>query len=155
MAIGRWKADDRWMARNLPRMKPGTFRYTSDDTFKYNCLAFAAGETHRWWEPNGEDYWPSQRLDYSLAACVEAFAAHGFESCDNGDVELGFEKIVLFAKENQYKHAARLVGPGRWTSKLGEYEDIEHSLDEMNGGEYGSVAVFMKRKSRGDAAVAD
>ena len=42
-------------------------------------------------------------------------------------------------------HAARHVPSGRWTSKLGELEDIEHALDGLEGTEYCSVVQIMKR----------
>jgi len=35
---------------------------------------------------------------------------------------------------------------GKWTSKLGRLEDIEHDTpDDVAGGVYGEVAGFMKR----------
>jgi hypothetical protein len=34
-------------------------------------------------------------------------------------------------------HAARQWPDGRWTSKLGAMEDIEHALQDLVGSEYG------------------
>ena len=42
-------------------------------------------------------------------------------------------------------HAARQLPNGRWTSKLGELEDIEHVLHDLEGAAYGSVVLVMKR----------
>jgi len=42
-------------------------------------------------------------------------------------------------------HAARQLPEGRWTSKLGELEDIEHALHDLTGTVYGSVVLVMKR----------
>jgi hypothetical protein len=42
-------------------------------------------------------------------------------------------------------HAARQLDNGRWTSKLGELEDIEHSLRDLEGAAYGTVVQVMKR----------
>jgi hypothetical protein len=65
--------------------------------------------------------------------------------CEDGRLESGFEKIALFALEGLPKHAARQLQSGRWTSKLGRLEDIEHTLDDLTGALYGSVALVMKR----------
>jgi hypothetical protein len=43
------------------------------------------------------------------------------------------------------KHAARQLPSGRWTSKLGPMEDIEHALHDLTGMAYGSVVLVMKR----------
>ncbi len=40
---------------------------------------------------------------------------------------------------------ARQVESGLWTSKLGSLEDIEHSLEALEGSVYGAVAVLLKR----------
>ena len=71
--------------------------------------------------------------------------------CGNGSLEDGYEKVAIYARDGELTHAARQLRDGRWTSKLGKYEDIEHdSLEALYGdgyGEYGSVAVFMVRPS--------
>ena len=76
----------------------------------------------------------------------------GFEPCENGDHEEGFEKIALYVnKAGKVTHAARQLDSGKWTSKLGNLEDIEHaslrSLEDAgtNLTDYGSVAGFLKR----------
>lgn len=43
------------------------------------------------------------------------------------------------------KHAARQLASGRWTSKLGKLEDIDHALHDLEGMLYGAVVLFMKR----------
>ena len=43
-------------------------------------------------------------------------------------------------------HAAWQRPDGRWTSKLGDNEDIIHDkLDGLAGPKYGTVTVFLKR----------
>jgi hypothetical protein len=45
-----------------------------------------------------------------------------------------------------YTHAARQLPSGKWTSKLGKGEDIEHdSPYDVGGGVYGEVMQVMKR----------
>jgi hypothetical protein len=61
-----------------------------------------------------------------------------------------FEKIVLYGvrvgTDIVPTHAARQLVDGRWTSKLGNCEDIEHDTIEMlNGPRYGVPICFLKR----------
>jgi hypothetical protein len=60
-------------------------------------------------------------------------------------VEPGYEKVALFALAGVPKHAARQLPSGRWVSKLGPSEDIEHALHDLTGMVYGSVVLVMKR----------
>jgi hypothetical protein len=48
-------------------------------------------------------------------------------------------------------YAARQLPNGRWTSKLGEWEDIEHALHDLTGMVYGSVVLVMKRPRTANA----
>ena len=57
--------------------------------------------------------------------------------------QIGVRKVVLYADGNEWTHAARQLPSGRWTSKLGDYEDIEH--DTLDGFEehYGRRRYLM------------
>jgi hypothetical protein len=114
----------------------------------YNCIAWAAGETRSWWWPDvmEEDTWPAgvARVE-TLTAFRDAFATLGYVACDDDRLEEGYEKIAFFALAGAPKHAARQLPSGRWTSKLGRREDIEHALHDLTGMVYGSVALVMKR----------
>jgi hypothetical protein len=63
-------------------------------------------------------------------------------------LEPGFEKIALYALAGLPKHAARQLPNGRWTSKLGELEDVEHLVDGLVGTWYGGVIQVLKRPLR-------
>ena len=78
---------------------------------------------------------------------VAAFAAIGFEPCESGKPEPGFEKVALYADSSRrYTHATRQLPNGTWISKLGQAEDIEHdTAEDVAGGVYGEVAGFMRR----------
>ena len=80
----------------------------------------------------------------------QAFRTLGYEVCENERLETGFEKIAIYAEiDGELKHAARQLESGRWTSKLGGWEDIEHStLAALEGKEYGRVMRLMKRLRR-------
>ncbi len=94
----------------------------------------------------GEDAWPAgvARAE-TVDAFRAAFASLGYLICDDEQLEPGFEKIALFALGGVPKHAARQLLSGRWVSKLGASEDIEHSLHDLTGMAYGAVVLIMKR----------
>ena len=114
------------------------------------AIAWAAGQNANWWWPGPDvefEYWPeSATRAETLDAFQEAFASVGYAICQGADFEPGFEKVALFADEkNCPMHAARQLPNGRWTSKLGILEDIEHALLDLEGSDYGKVVVLMKR----------
>ena len=85
-------------------------------------------------------------MERSAAAFVEAFSTLGYEPCADGDLEDGFEKIAIYQSPGGIQHAARQLSTGRWTSKLGGLEDIEHaSPAELEGAEYGEVVQYLRR----------
>jgi len=92
-----------------------------------------------------ESLFPGLR-DETLAALQAAFTSLRYAVCASEELEAGFEKVALFADANGFPtHAARQLKSGRWTSKLGELEDIEHALRDLEGVEYGSVVLVMQR----------
>ncbi len=80
-------------------------------------------------------------MDYGLGAYISAFGTLGYERCANGSLEEDFEKVAIYESPSGYVvHMARQLHTGRWTSKLGGLEDIEHaSPAELEGREYGAV----------------
>lgn len=132
----------------FPRLRGQPYQITSPKDHRYNCIAFAAGDDCNWWWPDaaGEDIWPA---GFARAETVEAFrdafASLGYVACDDDQVEPGYEKVALFALAGVPKHAARQLPSGRWVSKLGPSEDIEHGLQDLTGMVYGSVVLVMKR----------
>jgi hypothetical protein len=131
----------------LPRLTPGNHRITSPATSDYNCVAWSAGDTTRWWQPGS--YWPVKLLpgDHGIAVLEQAFRALGFSDCEGEQLEPGFEKVALYGSTLIYTHIARQLPSGEWTSKLGRSADIEHETpDDVAGGIYGEVVQFMKRQ---------
>jgi hypothetical protein len=130
----------------FPRLTPSNHRVTSPEAADYNCVAWAAGDTARWWQPGV--FWPAATPsgDYGIAVLVLAFQGLGYEPCPDCGLEPGFEKVALYGDRTFYTHAARQLADGLWTSKLGGAEDIEHDTPEtVAGGVYGEVAQFMRR----------
>jgi hypothetical protein len=124
----------------------------SDFDHRYNCIAWAASDTRKWWWPDdpviGYGYWPSGAArEVTIPAFIAAFNTLGYAVCLDGSIENGFEKVAIFADHNaEPTHAARQLTDGVWTSKFGAYEDIRHVvLACLEGPRYGKVFVYMKR----------
>jgi hypothetical protein len=79
----------------FPRLTPATFEMTSPRDTRYNCVAWAAGDTRRWWWP-GEvpfSFWPTGvRREESVVNFIEAFATLGYEVAESGDHDEKHEK---------------------------------------------------------------
>jgi len=132
----------------FPRLSGSPYRRTSPADTGYNCFAWAAGESHRWWEahPDAGQYWPTGPTeDWSVDIVVAAYATLGYVTCLDGNPEPTLDKIAVYVRDGEPTHAARLLPSGMWTSKLGAEDDIEHTLDGLDGREYGSAAVFLSR----------
>ena len=104
----------------FPKLTRENHEITSPATVRYNCIAWAARNTERWWQPGV--FWPvdSSRDDHGIGNVVEAFRSLGYEECDDGTLEAGFEKLALYGSAMMYTHAARQLPDGKWTSKLGQ-----------------------------------
>lgn len=130
----------------FPNLRQVRFSLESDPTIEYNCIAWAAGETHRrWWPFNA--YWPNGAArELTLEAFIAAFATLRYEPCDSGILEDGFEKVAIYVRAGSPKHMARQLEDGQWASKLGNEDDIYHeTLDGVEGYLYGTVVQFMRR----------
>ncbi|MFH1111160.1 MAG: hypothetical protein V1790_18480 [Planctomycetota bacterium] len=136
----------------FPKLRPARYTITSPSDVRYNCIAWAAGDQGKWWEPHPQYFWPEgSPVEYSVAAYASAYSFLGYEECDSHAVEQGYEKIAVFAnKEGVPTHAARQLATGYWTSKLGKFVDIEHALEDLEGATYGRVTLVLRRgKPRG------
>src|SRR5437016_1209534 len=114
----------------LPRLESGRFSITSPKSAYYNCIAWAAEDTTRWWWPDGQNYWPNEiPRKRNLDAFVQLFQSLGYEICEKADLEEDFKKVALFVGAAGIPtHAARQQDDGSWTSKLGTHHDISHEL---------------------------
>lgn len=86
------------------------YEVTSDPLSRYNCLAWAVGSTHAWWQAAYVKgyYWPPGiPKDDSLSSWVRIFEVHGFCICENGAYEPGWEKIAIYVIDGEPAHVAR------------------------------------------------
>jgi hypothetical protein len=139
---------------HFPNLTRDSYRKTSDATDKYNCAAWVVGDQLQWWQPpfpikEPGHYWPEGApKTLFISSFIKAYELCGFVRCDNS-IEEGCQKIALYADVNGYfMHVAVQLPNGKWSSKLGEWEDIEHeNLDALQGHypAYGFVECWMKR----------
>lgn len=138
------------------------FEITSPVDPNYNCLAWACKYSNRWMQPpiSGDPeldaivYWPEgASMGLDISCLVEAFQTLGYSICDTWEHEDGFQKIALYKKPDtkEWTHAARELmsgaNCGKWTSKLGEGNDIRHgSPYTIEGSCYGIVHCIMKKE---------
>ena len=136
---------------DFPRLKKDNHRITSPVDLEYNCVAWAVSDAKNWWQPG--IYWPVEMAndDFGVGALEQAFLALGYRECADGRLEPGIAKVALYGSSFLYTHAARQLPTGKWTSKLGKAEDIEHDTpDDVAGPLYGEVVQFMARPAKID-----
>ena len=81
----------------FPRLSGEGFKIVEQESDRYNCIAYAAGDTTNWWWPNGIDYWPPwATVDNKIESLKEMFAGLEYEQCDNSSFEDGYEKVALY-----------------------------------------------------------
>lgn len=139
----------------LPKLRHGNYRHTSDATGRYNCVALANDAERKWWQAGlngGRYYWPPNTPD-TLDGWVKLFTDQDYELTTSRDVEPGFEKVAIYVDLGDLLpgHVAKSNGH-TWKSKLGRFQDIEHSsLDLLEGDvhwEYGVVERILRRPIR-------
>jgi len=132
-----------------PNLALTEYTVTSPKSQEYNCFAWAAGDQERWWQPTPEDqfYWvQGVPMEETLSAYIQAYQTLGFMTCDSAELEAEFEKIALYVDDGGILvHAAKQLSTGKWSSKLGWLEDIEHELEGLTGERYGNVGQILRR----------
>ena len=84
--------------------------------------------------------------DFTIISVTAVYARLGFLPCGmDVTLEEGVDKVAIYAIGDEATHAARQLPNGLWTSKLGPYEDITHTLKGLEGGEYGYVVGILRR----------
>jgi len=139
------------LERDFPNLRSTAYEVKSEEDEEYNCIAWAANVKNRmiWWWPN-TGYWPREpENDASVQEFMEVLRAFlGYEVCATSDLEKGCEKVALYVDhDGEPQHMARQLPSGRWTSKCGDLEDIEHELSGLEGDLYGKATMFLKRKA--------
>ena len=138
-----------WIDRQFPGLAAVGYQVTSAPDPAYNCIAYAAGETDRWWAHPEESgyYWPGYASRTPrIHSLVAVFAGLGYAICGDASPEDGYQKVALYAKNGNWTHAAIQLPDGAWSSKLGPDEDIRHPTPAALAGDfYGAIHCIMRR----------
>ena len=128
------------------------FEITSDCTPAYNCIAWALGMNDVWVgldHPSNYSWawWPKEVLcDERTESLIALFQHFGFEVTDNPNPEDEYDKVALYADEEGWTHAARVIADNVHHSKIGTAWDIHHSGgNTFDATMYGSIYAYMKR----------
>lgn len=134
----------------FPSLVGTSYSEESPVTDSYNCIAFAFGDTKNAWWPTRDFgyYWPPGFPFEDLVEVLKSiFCVHGYSECSDMEAEAGYEKVVIYSRNGRFLHAARQLKSGRWASKLGDEQDIEHDRAEhVAGHAYGDTLDVMQRK---------
>lgn len=148
-----------WVEKKFPNICKN-YRH-KDGPAGYNCVAFAADDTLRWWWPANElgYYWPPNvPVQEDLPSFIACFKSLNYEECGlNEFLENGFEKVAIYVDGNNIpKHVAKqfVYDNGYWRSKLADADCISHTLGGLSGlfngmqyANYGNVAIILRRKA--------
>jgi len=132
----------------FPNLTDDNHSITSPDTDEYNCVAWAYEVSNRKMWPGHQDYyWPSGVAGKDeLGTVLQLYLDKGYEKCQSGEREVGYKKVAIYVKQDRPKHVALQLDSGHWTSKLGDYEDIEHdTLEGLEGESYGRAVLFLRK----------
>ena len=156
------EAERRALCEWQPHLESCSFEVKSPTDRSYNCIAWVAGDTTKIWSPAvavggrmlGGYYWPDVPKLPTVTAVEAVFERQGYTRTDVGDtaVESGVEKIAIFGYDAMglLTHAARQCASGRWSSKMGDNADIEHTLRDIEGGIFGEVRSLMRKDPKVD-----
>jgi hypothetical protein len=146
------------LRRLFPKLGSSDYKITSVRTKRYNCMAWSLSRNDFWLDAFPDGGWPPHLVhDGSVQAAIALFEYLGFRctSIDDLGFEDGVSRIAIYGDSRGYTHVARQIGSGKWTSKLGTLQDIEHdSLDALTSvghwigtsqdTAYGTLAQIMK-----------
>ena len=136
-----------WLNVSFPNLRNEGFTVVDPPSDLYNCIAYAAGDTSRWWDHTPRRYWPPHATRSArIESLQEVFAGLGFAECDDGRLEAGYQKVALYEDDVEYQHASIQMPNGAWRSKMGPGPVIEHRDPEsLSGGPYGNATIHMRR----------
>jgi hypothetical protein len=141
----------------LPRLADKGFEITSQATRDYNCVAWSVEETTQFWWPVdvGGYFWPTDATEPLLPDFEQVYADLGYGRCVHLNHECGADQVAIYlTSSGTPTHASRRLENGNWTSKLGDFEDIEHN--DVNGvccDTYGETVIILCRPSQPQLAV--
>jgi hypothetical protein len=122
------------LEEGIPNLASEGYEVTSNPSDFPNCIGWALRDYTGFWDPDaaqlhiaGYRWLPYGPYDWEISTVSKIFEMHGYSDCrlDDG-LEPGFEKIAIYVDHEQDIHVARQQESGKWTSKLGTKEDLDH-----------------------------
>jgi hypothetical protein len=138
------------LEEDCPGLYEATYEITSPRDPRYNCIAWAVGDTKYWWydvKIKGY-YWPPGGANAdTVEGWIQVFQLFGYTRTENRNLEPEFEKIAIYVTEEGVpEHVARQKASGTWSSKMGKGIDMDHpTLEAIEGVVIGKATVIMKR----------
>ncbi len=136
------------LSSKFPNLTNKNHSIVSPETDNYNCIAWSIGVNDKWmWPGDSDSFWPSGvAKGDELEAIIQLYLDKGYEKCASGESEEEYKKVAIYVKEDSPSHASLQLESGRWTSKLGSLQDIEHdTLEVLEGEEYGKATILLKK----------
>lgn len=111
MEVGRQAEEIERLITAFPGLVADPWEFTSPETPRYNCIAWAAGDTSRVWWPVDPYYWPPDAEKALTAlAFLGMFESLGYKTCDGSGDPRNVERVAMFTKDGRPTHAARQLG---------------------------------------------
>lgn len=146
---------------DFPALRGGVgYRDASEETIVYNCLSWALGINWTRLDPEpkcaGYYWFPGIPRKWDEPTIRTIFEKHSYTVADNYDLEPEFEKVVFYCDDKGVpQHFARQLPDGKWASKMGDLNDIEHdTLESLISELYGKPGLVLKRKLTAPQAAA-
>lgn len=151
------------LEEGIPNLAREGYEITSNPADVPNCIGWALRDYAGFWDPDaavmrvaGYRWLPNGPYDWEVSTVAKIFEMHNYSDCDMDDsLEPGFEKIAIYVNHEQDIHVARQLASGKWTSKLGVKEDLDHNSlkaleadTELYPEACGKVVRIMKRSSQ-------
>src|SRR2546423_14801313 len=97
-----------YVEATFPDLTKSYCKVTSPATIEYNCIAWTVGDLERWWWPSPNSYWPPNLpRENTLDGIVRMFESLGYEACNDEQLEIGYEKVAIYAGQTgKPTHAA-------------------------------------------------
>jgi len=115
---------DALIKASFPNLQDNDYEVTSPQTREYNCIAWAADDMENWWWPSADDHWPDgvPRVN-TVDNFILAFQRLGYDVCDDGALQVQFEKVALYANAN-----ALSIWPGSSPPALGPANQVQNGI---------------------------
>jgi len=133
----------------FPNLTNNNHLIASPKTDNYNCIAWSFEVNSKcMWPSTTGYYWPFETITIDpLENMLAGYLENGYEKCDSPDLEAGFKKVAIYVGPEGPRHAALQLESGKWTSKLGNLEDIQHdTLECLESEAYGKAVVFLRKR---------